>query len=131
MLLEESDLSPQLSGARQVLSSALRRAGATVSGPLLLRTSRLEYLERAHERVVHSHHCAGVVELAAVVRRREDRDEFPASEELVAILDDLVGTHDQVEVVPAEELSNNVTTEGKGDSPVVLVPSLNSGERII
>ena len=96
---------------------------------MLLRTRRLEYLERAHERVVYRHHCAGVDELAAVVWRREDRDEFTTSEELVAILDDLVGTHDQVEVVPAEELSDDVAAEGERDSPVVLVPSLRTAEK--
>ena len=36
-----------------------------------------------------AHHGARVVELAAVVGRREERDELPLREELVAVLDDL------------------------------------------
>ena len=46
-------------------------------------------MERTHEHLVDGHHGAGVVELAAVVGRREERDELPLREELVAVLDDL------------------------------------------
>jgi hypothetical protein len=49
----------------------------------------LTYLERAEERFVHVHHGARVVKLAAVVRRREDRNELTVREELITILDDL------------------------------------------
>lgn len=41
----------------------------------------------------------GVVKLAAVVGRGEERDELPLGEELVAVLDDLVRAADQVELV--------------------------------
>jgi hypothetical protein len=49
----------------------------------------LTYLERAEERFVHVHHGARVIKLAAIVRRREDRNELTVREELITILDDL------------------------------------------
>lgn len=47
------------------------------------------YLERAHKRLIHRHHTACVVELAAVVRRREQRNQLPLRKELVAVLNHL------------------------------------------
>jgi len=49
----------------------------------------LEDLEGAEQAGVDVHECAGVVELAAVVGRREYGDELPVGEELVAVLHDL------------------------------------------
>lgn len=46
-------------------------------------------------------------------------------EELVAVLDDLVRSADQVEVVPLEELCNDVLAEGERNTAVVLAPSLD------
>lgn len=43
-------------------------------------------LEGAHECLVHTHHGPGVVELSAVVRRGEQRDQLPLGEELVTVL---------------------------------------------
>ena len=51
------------------------------------------YLKGAHEGLVHRHHSARVVELAAVVGRREERDELPFGEELVAVLNHLHGVN--------------------------------------
>lgn len=53
-------------------------------GETLLLLGGLEDLERAHERVVHGHHRACVVKLAAVVRGAEDRHQLATREELVA-----------------------------------------------
>ena len=49
------------------------------------------YLEGAHESLVHAHHGAGVVELPAVVGGREQCDELPLGEELVAVFYHLGG----------------------------------------
>jgi hypothetical protein len=43
-------------------------------------------VERAHERGVDTHHGAGVVELPAVVGRREERYQLSPGEELIAVL---------------------------------------------
>src|SRR5216683_3049026 len=50
---------------------------------------RHTHLERTEERFVHVHHGTRIVKLAAIVRRREDRDELPIREKLIAVLDDL------------------------------------------
>ena len=52
---------------------------------------RLQNLEAAHEVLVHRHHGARVVELAAVVGRAEHRHQLPLSKELVPVLHHLVG----------------------------------------
>lgn len=80
-------------------------------------------LEAAHEVVVDGHDGAGVVELVAVVRGGEDRDELTLCEELVSVLYYLVRTADQIEVVLSEEFFYNVGTEGEGYSTVVLTPT--------
>ena len=48
--------------------------------------THLQDLEGAHERLVDRHHAAGVVELATVVGRREQRHQLPLGEELVPVL---------------------------------------------
>jgi len=47
-------------------------------------------LETAHQRLVHRHHTAGVVELAAVVGGREECDELALGEELIPVFYHLV-----------------------------------------
>ena len=47
------------------------------------------YLEGAHEGLVHAHHAAGVVELAAVVGRREQGYQLTLGEELIPVLNNL------------------------------------------
>jgi hypothetical protein len=80
-------------------------------------------LERAEQTFIHAHHGAGVVELAAVVGRAEQRNELALGEELVAILDDLVGTANEVHVVFLEEARDDVWTKGERDTAVVLGPA--------
>ena len=50
----------------------------------------LQDAEGAHQALVDRHDRAGVVELAAVVGRREDGHQLPVGEELVAVLHHLV-----------------------------------------
>lgn len=77
------------------------------------------HLERAEQRLVDRHHCAGVVELSAVVpgprnqyelswkpttergdaRRGKEGYELPLSKEFVAVLDDLVRSTNEVHIV--------------------------------
>jgi len=47
------------------------------------------YLEGAEECLVHAHHRSSVVELTAIVRRGEERDEKSLGKELVTILHNL------------------------------------------
>ena len=50
---------------------------------------RQSYLEGAHESLVDAHHPPGVVELPAVVRRREQCHQLPLCVELITILHNL------------------------------------------
>lgn len=56
-------------------ASRRRHGSARVQGAVrkLLLVGRLEDLKGAHERLVDRHHGTGVVELATVVGRREER----------------------------------------------------------
>jgi len=85
--------------------------------------SRLEDLERAHQRVVHGHHGSGVVELAAIVGRREEGDQLALGKELVPILHDLMGSADEIELVLLQELGHHLGSEGEADAAVVLAPA--------
>ena len=80
---------------------------------LLLLLSRLQDLERAQQTLVHAHHRACVVKLATVVGCREEGDKLAFAKELVAILNDLVSTADQVHVVFLQEARYNVWTESE------------------
>lgn len=51
--------------------------------------SESTYLEWAHERIVYGHHAASVIEFAAVIGRREERDQLATRKELITILNDL------------------------------------------
>ena len=114
-----------LPSTRRGLSRSASTALASLVGKSLALLGGLEDLEGAHEGLVDGHHGSGVVELSAVVRGGEEGDELPAGEELVSVLDDLVGTADEVEVVLVQELGDDVLSEGEGDAAVVLAPAVN------
>lgn len=80
-------------------------------------------LERAEQTLVDAHHGSRVVKLAAVVGRAEEGNELALGEKLVAILDNLVSTADQVHVVFLEESRDNIRAEGERDTTVVLAPA--------
>jgi hypothetical protein len=90
---------------------------------LLLLLRRLENLERAQQALVHAHHRACVVELATVVGSREEGDKLAFAEELVAVLNDLMSTANEIHVVLLEEAGDDVGTEGEGDTAIVLTPA--------
>lgn len=61
------------------------------------------YLERAQQALIDTHHRTCIVKLATVVWCTEQGDELSFTKELVAILDDLMRTADQVHVVFLQE----------------------------
>lgn len=89
---------------------------------LLLLLVGLEDLERAHQRLVDAHEGARVVELPAVVGGREDGHQLALREELVALLDHLVGSADEVHVVGFQEARNDVRPEDEAHSSLVFGP---------
>ena len=81
------------------------------------------YLERAQQALIHTHHCACIVKLTAVVRSAEKRDQLPFREELITILDDLVSATDEIHVMLLEEAGHDVGAKGERDTSVVLTPT--------
>ena len=89
----------------------------------LILLSRTKDLERAHEGLVDGHHGTSVIELTAVVGSREEGDELALGEELVTVLNDLMGAADEIELLFLEEMSDDISTEGERDSTVGFVPA--------
>lgn len=81
-------------------------------------------MERAHERVIDRHHGAGVVEFAAVIGGGKDGHQFPTGKELVPVFHHLVGAHDEIQIVPTQELAHHVPAKGEGNTAVILSPAL-------
>jgi hypothetical protein len=85
----------------------------------------LQNLEAAHELLIHRHHSPGIVKLPAVVGRGEDGDELPLPEELVPILHNLMGAHDEVKVELLQKVRNHIRPVRVAHTPIVLTPPLN------
>ena len=47
------------------------------------------YLERAHKVLIHSHNSCSIIELATVIRSREDSHELPFRKKLVSVFHNL------------------------------------------
>jgi hypothetical protein len=92
---------------------------------LLFLLGGFQNLEGAQQTLVYTHHGASIVKLSAVVGSAEECDQLPLGKELVAVLDDLVGTADQVHVVLLQEPGYNVGPKGERDTTVVLAPAGN------
>jgi len=107
------------------LAIARRRARPVAAPPRTRRIDWFEDLEGAHEALVDGHHRTAIVELAAIVGRREDGHERAVAKELVAILHHLMRPDDEVEVVAFEEFGDHVGTKREGDAAVVLGPARN------
>ena len=87
-----------------------------------LKGNRATNLERAEETLINAHHGTSIVELSAVVGCAEQSHELALREEFVTILDNLVGTADEIHVVLLEEAGDDVRSECEGDTTVVLAP---------
>ena len=80
---------------------------------LLLLLRWLQNLERAQKRFVHAHHRTSVVELSAVIWRREESDELTLGEELVPVFDDLMRAAYEIHVVLLKEAGDDIGAEGE------------------
>jgi len=67
--------------------------------PVLFLFRWFQDLERAQQTLVDAHHCACVVEFAAVVRCAEKGNKLSLRKELVSVLYDLMCAADKVHVV--------------------------------
>jgi hypothetical protein len=77
------------------------------------------------------HHGTCIVKFSAIVRSRKKSHELSSSKEFVSILDDLVGTADQVEIVfLVQKLCHDIFPKGKRDTLVIFTPAINFIVRI-
>jgi len=90
-------------------------------------SGRPQDLEGTHQRVIDGHHRPGIIEFSAIIRRRENGNELPFGEELVAVLDDLMSAHNQVELMAFQEVLNHIGSKGEGHASVILAPALDVG----
>lgn len=86
-----------------------------------------EDLEGADQILIHVHEGAVVLELAAVVGSSEDSDQFPVPAELIAFLDHLMCSTDEVDAEILQEFGHYVFSEGVADSSLVFSPAFDVG----
>ncbi|EPY36715.1 protein phosphatase [Strigomonas culicis] len=92
---------------------------------LLSRSARGDDSEGALQLVVDRHDACVVVELAAVVGRREDRHELAVGKEAIAALHHLVRAHDEVHVHHVQEVVHDVLAEEIAHAAVALQKALH------
>ena len=63
---------------------------------------------------------------APTVNARTSKDHLAASEELVAVLNDLMRAHDEVEIIFVQEIRDDVGAKNVGYAAVVLRPPVAS-----
>lgn len=80
-------------------------------------------LERAEQTLIDTHHGTRIVKLSAVVRCTKQGDELAFGEELVSVLDHLMGTTNEVHVMFLQEAGNHVRTEGEADASIIFTPA--------
>ena len=76
--------------------------------------------EGAAQTCVNAHHPTGIVELAAVVRRREYSYKSTGCLELVPVLDHLMRSADDVQVMLFQEVTDDLVPERITNSPRVV-----------
>lgn len=93
----------------QLLEGDLNRKGCQSEGVEFMGGTYLEVLVDTGDR-------SGVVELSCVVGRGEDGDQLPAGGHLVAVLHDLVGAEDHVDVEHSARGGRHFLAEGEADA---------------
>lgn len=81
------------------------------------------HLKRAEQALINAHHGTGIIELAAVIGRTEQRDQLPLGEELVSVFDDLMGSTDEIHVMLLQESRDHIRAKGEGDATIVFAPA--------
>ncbi len=76
-------------------------------------TSRLQNLKRTHQCIIHSHHGSGVIKFSTIVGCREYCHQFTICKELISILNNLVRSNYQVQIMTIEEFMYNIYSKSK------------------
>ena len=79
--------------------------------------------ETAHKGVINRHQSARVVKFTAVVGSTEHGHKLTAAEELVAVLNNLMGSADKVDVVLFQKLLDHGLAESVRDAAIVFAPA--------
>uniref|UniRef100_A0A1I8JA28 TOG domain-containing protein n=1 Tax=Macrostomum lignano TaxID=282301 RepID=A0A1I8JA28_9PLAT len=72
------------------------------------------HLKATHQSLINAHHGPGIVKLAAIVGRGEQRHQLALGKELVAVLNHLMGPADEVQIVLVQELGHHLGAEAHG-----------------
>ena len=96
----------------------------------MLLLGRLENLERAEQALVDTHHGTGIVKLATVIGSTKEGDELALGKEFVSVLDDLVGSADEIHVVLLQEARHDIGAKRKRHTTIVFAPAGNVLVRI-
>lgn len=112
-----------LSQLRLIVSVLARGSHVLSADHVAYRICGAQNDEANNEIVIDNHHGAGVVEHAAIVRRGEDGDQLAACEELVAILDNLMGATDDIDAHAKAEVAYHIGAEGDADAAIVAAPA--------
>ena len=70
-------------------------------------------METAHQISINRHDGTTIVEFITVVGGREDSNKLTLGEKLITIFNNLVSTANEIKVVFAEELFNDISTESE------------------
>lgn len=91
-------------------------------GELFL-VGRFEDLKGTHECIINRHHGTSIVKFTTVIGSGEKSDQLPLGKKFISILDHLMGTTDQVQVMFMEELGHDIGSKRVGDTTIILSPS--------
>jgi len=80
--------------------------------------------EGADQIFVYYHHGTIILEIAAIIWRREYCNELPLGKELIPVLDYLMSSTNQVELIPPVKLGHNLSAEGIRHAALVRLPAV-------
>ena len=111
-------------GTRSLTSISIRSRGHSRAANTTLLLRRLQYLEATHEGIINAHHGTRVIKLPTVIWRTEHRNQLLFGKELVPVLNDLMCSTDEVQVVLGEDSLDDIRAKDVRDAAVVAVPAV-------
>lgn len=99
------------------------RAGTVVLLELAQRKFHgFKKFETTHEIIIDIHDSTIVIKFSTVIGGGEDGNKLTITKELIAILDDHMGTTDEIEVMPGKEFPDDLTAKAIGDATFIILP---------
>jgi len=97
---------------------------------LTLGFSWFENLKGANKIFVHRQHSTGVVKLAAIIGSGEYCDEATIRKELVAVLNHLVGSANEIKAMLFQELAHHILSKCERYSTIIFAPASLIPQRV-